>query len=142
MEHLTLVPRVLQNGFRLTRMMYNGQLLGIFERNSVTINDSEYGELQGVSYNISTLRLMEDTDCRLILEKKETGETVFNISLPEYIGMVGALYLNDGRQMTVQEYLDRQDFYTIVFYLNGDLDQLIQLRVNSWRVRAYNHLKL
>lgn len=113
-----------------------------FERNSVTINDSEYGELQGVSYNISTLRLMEDTDCRLILEKKETGETVFNISLPEYIGMVGALYLNDGRQMTVQEYLDRQDFYTIVFILSEDLEQLIQLQVNSWRLRARNHLKL
>lgn len=113
-----------------------------FVRNAVTFDDAYYGKLNGVSFNISTLRLMEDHDCRLILEKKDTGETVFNISFPEYIGMIGTLYTNLGRQLTVQEYLDRQDFYTIVFYLSSDLDQLIQLRVNSWRLRAKNHLKL
>ena len=113
-----------------------------FERKAVTFDDAEYGELHGISFNIMTLRLMEDKDCRLILEKKDTGETVFNISFPEYIGMIGALYLNNGRQLSVQEYLDRQDFYTIVFFLSEDLNQLIQLQVNSWRLRAKNHLKL
>ena len=109
---------------------------------NVTFDDPDYGELKGALYAVSTLRLMEEGDCRILFEKKATGETVFNISLPEYIGMIGALYTNLGRELSVQEYLDRQDFYTIVFYLNGDLDQLIQLRVNSWRVRAYNHLIL
>ena len=113
-----------------------------FVRNAVTFDDAEYGELNGVSFNISTLRLMEDKDCRLILEKKGTGETIFNISFPEYIGMIGALYTNLGRQLTVQEYLDRQDFYTIVFFLSSDLNQLVQLQVNSWRLRAKNHIKL
>lgn len=113
-----------------------------FVRNSVTFDDAEYGKLNGVTFDISTLRLLEDRDCRLILEKKDTGETVFNISFPEYIGMIGTLYTNLGRQLTVQEYLDRQDFYTIVFYLSSDLDQLVQLRVNSWRLRVKNHLKL
>ena len=109
---------------------------------NVTFDDPDYGELKGAMYALSTLRIMEDSDCRIIFEKKETGETLFNISLPEYIGMIGSLYTNLGRPLSVQEYLDRQDFYTIVFYLNGDLDQLIQLRVNSWRVRTFNHLKL
>ncbi len=113
-----------------------------FAQEDVTFDDPDYGELHGAKFGISTLRLMENSDCRIILEKSSTGETVFNISLPEYIGMIGSLYTNLGRQLSVQEYLDRQDFYTIVFYLSGDLDQLIQLRVNSWRVRAYNHLKL
>jgi len=113
-----------------------------FVRNAVTFDDAEYGKLNGTSFNISTLRLMEDRDCRLVLEKKDTGETIFNISFPEYVGMIGTLYTNLGRQLTVQEYLDRQDFYTIVFYLSSDLDQLVQLRVNSWRLRAKNHLKL
>ena len=113
-----------------------------FIRNAVTFDDAEYGELNGVSFSISTLRLTEDHDCRLILEKRETGETIFNISFPEYIGMIGSLYTNLGRQLTVQEYLDRQDFYTIVFYLSSDLSQLVQLQVNSWRLRAKNHLKL
>jgi hypothetical protein len=113
-----------------------------FARKAVTFDDAEYGELNGVSFNISTLRLMEDKDCRLILEKRNTGETIFNISFPEYIGMIGALYTNLGRQLTVQEYLDRQDFYTIVFFLSSDLNQLVQLQVNSWRLRAKNHIKL
>lgn len=113
-----------------------------FVRNSVTFEDIEYGELNGVSFNISTLRLMEDNDCRLILEKKDSGEAIFNISFPEYIGMIGTLYTNLGRELTVQEYLDRQDFYTIVFFLSSDLNQLVQLQVNSWRLRAKNHIKL
>ena len=113
-----------------------------YVRNAVTFDDAEYGELNGVNFGISTLRLMEDRDCRLILEKKDTGDAIFNISFPEYIGMIGALYTNLGRELSVQEYLDRQDFYTIVFYLSSDLDQLVQLQVNSWRLRAKNHLKL
>ena len=114
-----------------------------FAQDTVIVDDIDYGLLHGIKFGISTLRLMEDTDCRLVLEKSETGETVFNISLPEYIGMIGSLYTNLGRPLTVQEYLDRQDFYTIVFFLSGaNLDQLLQLQVNSWRLRAYHHLKL
>lgn len=114
-----------------------------YAQDTVVVEDADYGLLHGIKFGISTLRLTEDTDCRLILEKSDTGETVFNISLPEYIGMIGSLYTNMGRQLSVQEYLDRQDFYTIVFFLSGaNLDQLLQLQVNSWRLRAYNHLKL
>ncbi len=114
-----------------------------FVQDTVIVDDIDYGLLHGIKFGISTLRLMENTDCRLILEKNDTGESVFNISLPEYIGMIGSLYTNAGRPLSVQEYLDRQDFYTIVFFLSGaNLDQLLQLQVNSWRLRAYHHLKL
>ena len=113
-----------------------------FERSNVTVNDAEYGQLNGVAFNIMTLRMMEDLDCRLILQKKDTGEKVFDISFPEYVGMIGTYYTNLGRPLTVQEYLDRQDFYTIVFFLSEDFSQLVRLEVNSWRLRAKNHLKL
>ena len=113
-----------------------------FVIDTVTVNDSEYGAVKGIKFCISTLRLMEDVDCRLILEKKNTGQQVFDVSLPEYLGMVGLMYTNMGRQLTLQEYLDRQDFYTIVFFLSNETDRLVQLQVNSWRLRAYNHLKL
>ena len=85
---------------------------------------------------------MSDSDSRIVLHRKSTGQDVFNISFPEYVGMIGSLYTNLGRQIPVQEYLDRQDFYTIVFFLSGDMEQLLQLQVNSWRLRANNHLKL
>ena len=113
-----------------------------FVREAVTIDDSDYGLLNGVKFNISTLRLMSDSDSRIILHRKSTGKVIFDISFPEYIGMIGALYTNMGREISVQEYLDRQDFYTIVFFLSGDMEQLLQLQVNSWRLRASNHLKL
>lgn len=114
-----------------------------YTKDTVTVDDIDYGRLHGIKFGISTLRLMENIDCRLVLEKNDTGESVFNVSFPEYIEMIGSLYTNLGRPLTVQEYLDRQDFYTIVFFLSGNgLNQLLQLQVNSWRLRAYNHLKL
>ena len=113
-----------------------------FVQDSVTIEDAEYGTLHGVRFSLSTLRLLSDRDCRIILERKSTNQSIFNVSIPQYVGMIGSLYTNLGRELTVQEYLDRQDFYTIVVYLSADLDQILQLRVNSWRLRANNHLKL
>ena len=113
-----------------------------FDQGDATFEDADYGQLHGIKFNIKTLRLMSDLDSRIILEKKSTHQVLFNISFPEYIGMMGTLYTNLGREIGVQEYLDRQDFYTVVFYLSGELDQLIQLSVNSWRIRANHHLKL
>lgn len=113
-----------------------------FVLDTVIVNDKDYGELHGLRFGITTLRLMEHTDCRLILEKTDSGEQVFNVSFPQYVGMIGTLYTKLGSPLSVQEYLDRQDFFTVVFFLSADLDQLIQLQVNSWRLRANNHLKL
>lgn len=113
-----------------------------FKQNNMTIDDPDYGVLYGAQYNLMTLRLMSDSDSRIILEEKSTGRQVFNISFPEYIGMIGSLYTNIGRPLSVQEYLDRQDLYTMVFFLSTDLEELLQLQVNSWRLRAVNHLKL
>ena len=113
-----------------------------FIKEGAVINDSDYGQLHGIKFNIMTLRLMSGKDCRIILQDKRTNQTIFNISFAEYIGMIGAFYTNLGREISAQEYLDRQDFYTIVFYLSGDLDRLLQLQVNSWRLRVNNHLKL
>ena len=113
-----------------------------FAKETVTINDPDFGTLNGTTFSVSTLRLMEGLDCRIILENTETGRQVFNVSFPEYVGMIGAYYTNLGKALSLQEYLDRQDFYTVVFFLSAELDALMQLEVNNWRIRANNHLKL
>lgn len=113
-----------------------------FEQGPVTIDDPDYGELKGLRFSMMTLRLMSGQESRIVFGKRDTGETLFSISLPEYVGMIGSLYTNLGRPLSVQEYLDRQDLYTIVFYLSEGMDQLLQLKVNSWRLRANYHLKL
>ncbi len=112
-----------------------------FIKDSTTIDDNGK-KLHGVRFGISTLRLMDKTDCRMILSKTDTGETIFNVSLPQCVGMIGSLYTQLGKPLTVQEYLDRQDFYTVIFILSEGVDQLIQMKVNSWRVRSNNHLNL
>lgn len=115
-------------------------------KEKVIVKDSVNGELHGIKLSIKTLRLMADTDCRLIFENNTTGDQIFNISYPEIVGMIGTLYTNMGRQLTTQEYLDRQDFHTLIFFLSEDMTQLVQVRcqlkVISWRDRNNNHLKL
>ena len=114
-----------------------------YQQDTVTINDDQNNrKLHGIESNISTLRLMEKTDSRLILEKNSTGQQVVNISIPEFIGMVGPLYTKLGRPLTVQEYLDRQDFFSIIFILSDDLDRLLKIQINSWKVRQFNDLKI
>jgi hypothetical protein len=107
------------------------------------INDDDYGQLHGIKYNLSTLRLMEKGICRLVLTKKSDNQTdqIFNISFPKYIGEFGSLYTKLGKKLEPQEYLDRQDYYTVIFFLSEGLDQLMKLQVNSWLVRS-NILKL
>jgi hypothetical protein len=113
-----------------------------YVQDTVTLSDSEYGTLFGVQFGVSTLRLLAEEDTYVVLKRKSSDQTIVNLSLPQYIGMAGSLYTNLGRPLSTQEYFDRQDFYTIVFYLSGDLSRLIQVQVNSWKLRANNHIKL
>lgn len=113
-----------------------------YSEDTVTVNDPDFGVLPGRKMGISTMRLTTGDDCRIIIEKKSTEQEVVNISFTEYIAKIGSYYTSIGRPLTVQEYMDRQDFYTVVFYLSDDLDRLLKLQVNNWRVRAVNHLKL
>lgn len=111
---------------------------------AVTIDDPDYGLLGGVMFSLRTLRLLEGDDSRLQLLKTGSGspQTVLDISVPQYVGLVGEWYTNLGRKVGLQEYLDRQDYYTLVFIFSEGLGQLLQLKVNNWNVRANNHLKI
>lgn len=44
-----------------------------FSEEPITLDDSEYGELHGAAFNVSTLRLMADGKSRIILERKDGG---------------------------------------------------------------------
>ena len=112
-----------------------------------TVDDDEYAEpLKGVKYSISTLRLMEDRNCQLVMKKKSetdgTDETKFRISLPEWIGIIGPLQTKTGKQLSLQEYLDRQDYYAIVLFLSGADLSNIQVYVKKWKPRTTNNFKL
>lgn len=81
-------------------------------------------------------RLVKEQEPRLTVTNKETGRTVFSIPLIDYALLVKGFY---NREMDDQEYLDRQDVYDMMFFLDEDdrwLDTYIY--INSWKVVLQN----
>lgn len=81
-------------------------------------------------------RLVKEQEPRLTVTNKETGGTVFSIPLIGYALLVKGFY---NRDMGDQEYLDRQDVYDMVFFLDeGDRWLDTYIYINSWKVVLQN----
>lgn len=81
--------------------------------------------------DLSIARLIEGRSSMLTVETKD-GKTAARIPLTDY-----ALLLKDGygREMTDQDYLDRQDEYTLTFFLDENKLWIgTSIIINSWRV--------
>ncbi len=68
----------------------------------------------------------------LTVKVRETGRTVFSLSLIKYVLFVKGYY---NREMDDQEYLDRQDDFALTFFLDSGgrwIDTYIY--INDWRV--------
>ena len=82
---------------------------------------------------LNTMRLMEDRHTRFTVTEKATGKKVFDINLIDYLAMTAM----EGYSRKVQEYLDREDEYKIVFFFadsssSSDLWQALQIQINGW----------
>lgn len=86
-----------------------------------------------------SVAIAELTVGRLVVENKpiltianEKGEKVLSIPLIDYALMVKGFY---NREMTDQEYLDRQDEYNMTFFLDeNDRWASSSIIINSWKV--------
>lgn len=81
---------------------------------------------------LTVSRLTKNAATRLTVRKRNSGETVISIPLIDYALLVKGFY---NQEMDDQEYLDRQDEYSLVFFLdegNRWVDSFIY--INSWRV--------
>ncbi len=93
--------------------------------------------VSNVIAELSLSRLMENDAMRLHITDASGDVTLVDIPLVEYLLMTGRE--QDGRIKSDQEYLDRQDFYTITLYLKGEpgeeqwFDGLII--INGWALR-------
>lgn len=77
-------------------------------------------------------RLMKNQQTRFTVTNRETGKTVFSIPLIDYALLVKGFYNSD---MDDQEFLDRQDEYSMVFFLDkGDRWLDTYIYINSWKV--------
>ena len=93
--------------------------------------------VSNVIAELSLSRLMENDAMRLHITDASGDVTLVDIPLVEYLLMIGRE--QDGRIKSDQEYLDRQDSYTITLFLKGEpgeekwFDGLII--INGWALR-------
>ena len=81
---------------------------------------------------LTVARLVKGQNPRLAVSNNETGEVVFSIPLIDYALLVKGFY---NRDMDDQEYLDREDTYDMVFFLDeGDRWVDTHIYINSWKV--------
>lgn len=103
------------------------------------ISPSDNGEQTAVSVAIAELttnRLVQGHDMRLHVYDHQTGRSIINIPLIDYALLVKGNY---NKLMGNQEYLDRQDTYDLVFFLDESRNWLSStIYINSWRVVLSN----
>ncbi len=83
-------------------------------------------------------RMIDGQSPILTIYNKEEGKPVLSIPVADYALLVKGNY---NRDMSNQEYLDRQDEYNMTFFLDEDGDWLsASIIVNSWRVVLNNDI--
>lgn len=89
------------------------------------------GDVKVAIADLTMSRLIADRQSVLTV-KNDEGATVARIPLTDYALLVKDRYT---REMTDQEYLDRQDNYTLTFFLDANSNWLsASILINSWRV--------
>ena len=100
----------------------------------------EYSSRTVTSINVALAeltigRIRADKSPILHIKNRETGEDVFRIPLTDYALLVKGHYRE---KMSDQEYLDRQDEYTMTFFLDEGEWVSSVIYINSWRVVLNN----
>lgn len=85
---------------------------------------------------MNTMRLMENEDYRLLITRKNDRKIILNVNLNSYL----LLTKMEEHDMSPQEYLDRQDEYTIIFFLTpSDTAEggyvCLTVSINGWTIR-------
>ena len=98
---------------------------------------AEMGSLQVVQSGLSTLRFMKDDQTRLKITYRPTGSQLLTIPLTDYLILSG---LTDVRNMDEQEYLDREDHFNLIFFLQETPNpespyKIVLLQIRDWVLR-------
>ena len=105
---------------------------------SADIEDSSVRAVTTVNVALAELtigRMKAGKSPVLHIKSRETGEDVFRIPLADYALLVKGNYRQG---MGDQEYLDRQDEYTMTFFLDEGEWVSSVIYINSWRVVLNN----
>ncbi len=95
-------------------------------------SDSRADMPNGVKTEFTTGRLFADHEQRLVVTLKESGEEIISIPLIEYLLLVRSNYAH---AVSAQDYLDRVDSYSLVFFIDENNDWIrSRVLINGWRV--------
>ena len=98
--------------------------------------DGSVTPTSAVVAELTVNRLFENMNPQLSIYSKETQEKILQIPLIDYVLLVKGNY---NKAMSNQEYLDRQDEYNFVFFIDDNHSWLAaQIYINSWRVVLNN----
>lgn len=104
---------------------------------SSSINGVDLGTINVAVAELTTGRLMADKNPMLTITNRETGKVVLSIPLVKYLLLTEA----EGHDMAPQEYLDRQDEYSLTFFVDANMAWInTQIIINGWIVR-YNNIE-
>ena len=108
------------------------------KQGSVTLNDgTEVLTAAIAEFAVSRLFTRVSDKTRLVITQKSNGKEVFNIPIVDYFLMVKGHYAHS---MSDQEYLDRQDDYSIAVFLehrvgpDGEFFVPASIYVNGWHL--------
>ena len=117
---------------------------GIVDLGDNTRADEEDDDSPALNYfraEISTPRLMADRDPHVNIVENATGNTVYSIPIVQW-----ALEFRSERHSSMgkQEYLDREDEFNVMLYLdNGDGGWVAaSIYINGWRVVKHDNSQM
>ena len=89
---------------------------------------------KGFIVELNTLRLMANRENLLVIRDPETDEVRFTMDLNEYLDDLRFLSNN---KLSLQEFMDREDEYAMIFFFGGkdDMFSSLSVEINGWLVR-------
>ena len=86
---------------------------------------------------LNTLRIMKGDDTTLSIKHTPSGKTILHLPLTQYL-LLSKNYPNNIGDISDQEYLDREDSYTLMFFIQSSdtgIPRIPTMKVNDWIIR-------
>ena len=102
------------------------------ESGTAGVEERAITEVSAVIAELTVARLVKGQNPKLVITDNESGKEVVRIPLIDYALLVKGNY---NRDMSDQEYLDRQDEYNMTFFLDENNQWMsAYIYINSWKV--------
>lgn len=96
------------------------------------------GQIPVIHARLNTLRIMKGDKTTLSIKHIPSGQVILHLPLTQYL-LLSKIYPDHIGDMGDQEYLDRQDSYTLLFFIKSSVTGIPQIcprmKVNGWIIR-------